>query len=76
MDQDDCIFERLVELEKSCARMSQKLEDMEQWMQVMCKKIEEVKALTEARFRFMLRVLVLVLMTFVTVFVSVVRVMN
>ena len=72
MEQDDCIFERLVELEKSCARMSQKLEDMERWMQVMCKKIEEVKELTEARFKFMLRVLVMVLMTFVSAVVAVV----
>jgi len=72
MDDEDCIFERLVELEKSCARMSQKLEDMEQWIQVMCKKIEEVKELTEARFKFMLRVLVMVLMTFVSAVVAVV----
>jgi len=72
MADEDCIFERLVELEKSCARMSQKLEDMEQWMQVMCKKIEEVKELTEARFKFMLRVLVMVLMTFVSAVVAVV----
>jgi len=72
MEQDDCIFERLVELEKSCARMSQKLEDMEQWMQVMCKKIDEAKELTEARFKFMLRVLVMVLMTFVSAVVAVV----
>jgi len=72
MDQDDCIFERLVELEKSCARMSQKLEDMEQWMQVMCKKIDEAKELTEARFKFMLRMLVLVMTTFVSVVVAVV----
>jgi len=72
MADEDCIFERLVELEKSCARMSQKLEDMEQWMKVMCKKIEEVKELTEARFKFMLRVLVMVLMTFVSAVVAVV----
>ncbi len=72
MDDEDCIFERLVELEKSCARMSQKLEDMEQWMQVMCKKIDEAKELTEARFKFMLRVLVMVLMTFVSAVVAVV----
>ena len=71
-ERDDCIFERLVELEKSCARMSQKLEDMEQWMQVMCKKIDEAKELTEARFKFMLRVLVMVLMTFVSAVVAVV----
>jgi len=72
MDDEDCIFERLVELEKSCARMSQKLEDMEQWMQVMCKKIDEAKELTEARFKFMLRMLVLVMTTFVSVVVAVV----
>jgi len=72
MDDEDCIFERLVELEKSCARMSQKLEDMEQWMQVMCKKIDEAKELTEARFKFMLRLLVLVMTTFVSVVVAVV----
>jgi len=72
VERDDCIFERLVELEKSCARMSQKLEDMEQWMQVMCKKIDEAKELTEARFKFMLRMLVLVMTTFVSVVVAVV----
>ena len=72
MDDEDCIFERLVELEKSCARMSQKLEDMEQWMQVMCKKIDEAKELTEARFKFMLRMLVLVMTTFVSVVVAMV----
>jgi len=72
MDDEDCIFERLVELEKSCARMSQKLEDMEQWMQVMCKKIDEAKELTEARFKFMLRMLVLVMTTFASVVVAVV----
>ena len=72
MEQDDCIFERLVELEKSCARMSQKLEDMEQWMQVMCKKIDEAKELTEARFKFMLRVMVFVMTTFVSAVVAVV----
>jgi len=72
MDDEDCIFERLVELEKSCARMSQKLEDMEQWMQVMCKKIDEAKELTEARFKFMLRVMVFVMTTFVSAVVAVV----
>jgi len=72
MDDEDCLFERLVELEKSCARMSQKLEDMEQWMQVMCKKIDEAKELTEARFKFMLRVMVFVMTTFVSAVVAVV----
>jgi len=64
------ILEELVELAKQVARIEQRLEDMEGQMKMMCKKIDEVKEVTEARFRFMLRVLVLVLMTFVTVVVT------
>jgi len=65
-------LEEVVELAKQVARIEQKLDDLEGQMEVMCKKIDEVKEVTEARFRFMLKLVALVLMTFVSVVVAVV----
>jgi len=67
------ILEELVELAKQVARIEQRLEDMEGQMKVLCGKIDEVKEVTEARFRFILRMVLLVLSTLATVVVSLVR---